>query len=131
MGRPNPQNLKTPTPEEARRNGKKGGIASGEARKRKKTMMELFDALLTAENEDEALGKQLKKLGFEASDNYHMVKIITAILRKAEDGDLKAAEMIVKLLYGESQNVNVNIEGSLDTKQRVQIYLPERDEDPE
>lgn len=131
MGRPNPQNLKTPTPEEARRNGKKGGIASGEARKRKKTMMELFDALLTAENEDVALGKQLKKLGFEASDNYHMVKIITAILRKAEDGDLKAAEMIVKLLYGESQNVNVNIEGSLDTKQRVQIYLPERDEDPE
>lgn len=132
MGRPNPQNLKVPTPEEARRNGQKGGIASGEARKRKKTMMELFEHMLTMENEDPTLGKSLKKLGFEENENFHMAKIVTSVMRKAEDGDLKAVDLIARLVYGDSKNFNVNIEGNVDTKSSVvHIYLPERDEDPE
>ena len=39
-------NLKIPTSEEARRNGKKGGIASGKARRRKKAMRERLEILL-------------------------------------------------------------------------------------
>ena len=131
MGRPNPQNLKVPTPEEARRNGAKGGKASGESRKRKKTMMELLENLLTVENEDEAIGKTMKKMGFEKNDNYHMVRILSALIRKAEDGDLKAVDTVIKLMYGNTQDVNVNVEGSMNVGQRVQIYLPERDELPE
>jgi len=131
MGRPNPQNLVVPTSEQARKNGAKGGKASAEARKRKKTMMEMLDVLLTAENTDPALGKSLKKLGFTETDNIHMAKIVTAVMRKAEDGDLKAIEMISKMLYGDTQNINVNLDGEMSVKPRVQIYLPERDPDPE
>lgn len=131
MGHPNPQNLKVPTSEEARINGSKGGKASGEARKRKKTMMELLDTMLTAENQDPAIGKSLRKLGFTETDNIHMAKIVTSLMRKAEDGDLRAVEMIAKLLYGNEQSINVNLDGGLTTKSRVQIYLPERDPDPE
>ena len=131
MGHPNPQNLKVPTSEQARINGAKGGKASAEAKKRKKTMMELMDAMLTKENEDPKVAKKLEGMGFDDSDNIHMANIITSVMKKAENGDLKAVEMIVKLLYGDSQNINVNLEGEMNTMQRVQIYLPERDPDPE
>ena len=94
-------------------------------------MMELLETLLTMENTDPSLGKSLKKLGFDESDNFHMAKIITSLMRKAEDGDLRAIEMIAKLLYGNAQDVNLNIEGSVEMANRVQIYLPERDEEPE
>ena len=131
MGKPNPQNLKVPTSEEARRNGAKGGKASGEARRRRKTMKDLFEQILMAENEDPASAKGLKRLGYEETDNVHMAKIVTAVIKKAEDGDLKAVDTIAKLLYGDQQNLSVNIEGSLETQPLVQIYLPERDIDPE
>ena len=36
----NEQNLRVPTSSEARENGKKGGIASGEARRKRKTLKE-------------------------------------------------------------------------------------------
>jgi hypothetical protein len=39
--------------------------------------------------------------------------------------------MIARLLYGDNKNVNVNVEGSVNTSQKVHIYLPERDEEPE
>ena len=94
-------------------------------------MKELMEVLLTAENEDQAIGRSLKKLGFTETDNIHMAKIVTSVMRKAEDGDLKAVDTIIKLLYGNDQNVNVNLEGNVTANQRVQIYLPERDDDPE
>ena len=40
----NPQNLKTPTPSEARERGRKGGIASGRSRLRKKHGKDLSKA---------------------------------------------------------------------------------------
>lgn len=46
----NEQNLKTPSPSEAREYGRKGGIASGKARRRRKTLRE--ELLLLLENDD-------------------------------------------------------------------------------
>lgn len=45
----NIENLKVPTSEEARENGRKGGIASGKARREKKTMRETLELLLEME----------------------------------------------------------------------------------
>lgn len=39
----NEQNLRVPTSEEAREIGRKGGIASGEARRRKRTLREIME----------------------------------------------------------------------------------------
>ena len=58
------------TPEELREMGRKGGIASGEARKRKKTLKEELIALL------------------ETNDNNN--KISVALLQKALNGDIQA-----------------------------------------
>ena len=43
----NTGNLRTPTPEEARKIGRLGGIASGEARRRRKTFREVFEVMLS------------------------------------------------------------------------------------
>lgn len=45
----NSENLKRLSPSEARKNGRKGGIKSGEARRAKKTMREVLEYLLQKE----------------------------------------------------------------------------------
>ena len=45
----NEQNLRVPTSSEARENGKKGGIASGEARMAKKSLREAMQILMDAD----------------------------------------------------------------------------------
>lgn len=45
----NEQNLKVPTSEEARENGRKGGIASGKARARKKACAEIAMRVIASE----------------------------------------------------------------------------------
>lgn len=61
-------NLRVPTSEEARINGRKGGIASGIARKEKATMREtlrmmLEDIPIDEENKNKLTNKQLATLG--------------------------------------------------------------------
>ncbi len=74
----NEQNLKPFTTEqsreEARKNGKKGGIASGEARRKRKTLKEELLLLL-------AKGDTQKKMS-------------VAMIQKAMNGDTKAFEVI-------------------------------------
>ena len=45
----NEQNLRVPTSSEARKNGKKGGIASGKARRAKKNLREAMQILMEAD----------------------------------------------------------------------------------
>lgn len=64
----NIENLRVPTSEEARINGRKGGIASGIARKEKATMREtlrmmLEDIPIDEENKNKLTNKQLATLG--------------------------------------------------------------------
>ncbi len=74
----NEQNLKPFTSEqsreEAKKNGRKGGIASGEARRKRKTLREELLALLETENYQE--------------------KISTALLKEATKGNTKAFEVL-------------------------------------
>lgn len=64
----NPQNL-TPvrSEDEARRKGREGGIKSGEARRRKKSMRELAQAMLSCRVTDDALKNKFASLGFDAA----------------------------------------------------------------
>lgn len=70
----NEDNLRTPTTEEAREIGRKGGIASGEARRRRKTLKE--ELLLLLEQGD------------------MQEKISLALIQKAMNGDTKAFEVL-------------------------------------
>ena len=63
----NPQNLTPPiqSAEEARRKGRNGGIKSGESRRKKKTMQELAQAMLSCRVTDDALKDKFASLGFD------------------------------------------------------------------
>lgn len=67
-------NLKIPTSEEARKNGKKGGIKSGEVRRARKTLKQELLLLL--------------------SSNDTQNKVSLALIKKALEGDTKAFEVI-------------------------------------
>ena len=79
----NEQNLRVPTSSEARENGKKGGIASGEARRAKKSLREAMQILMEAD----LTGKDGKTMtGTEAM----AAKAFQAALK----GDWKAWELV-------------------------------------
>lgn len=64
----NVENLRTPTTEEAREIGRKGGINSGKARREKKTMKQVLEMMLNdipidEDNKNKLTNQQLATLG--------------------------------------------------------------------
>lgn len=100
--------IKIPTSEEARRNGALGGKASGEARRRKKTLAEFLK--VWADSEPNEKDKQtLNKLFPNNDELSNKALLVLPLLKKANSGDVKAIEMIVKLL-GEDRKLEAEIE---------------------
>jgi hypothetical protein len=95
----NEENLRVPSPEEAREYGRKGGIASGKARAARKTLKEELLLLL------------------EQGDTQERISL--ALLQKAMQGDTKAFEVLRdtvgekptdKIEADVKNEVNINIE---------------------
>ena len=72
------------TEKEARELGRKGGIASGEARRAKKTMKEMLDYLLDKEIENSKTGEMVTCR--EA--------MLSAMVKKAIEGNIKACQFV-------------------------------------
>lgn len=90
--------------EEAKKNGRKGGIKSGEARRKncliKKRMLGLLDLAVT----DRKKWNKLSKMGIDPEhiDNRALITV-SLFLRAVEKGDVKAFKEIRNLI-GESTN---------------------------
>lgn len=80
----NEQNLRIPTSKEARAIGKRGGIASGEARRKKRDIRLALEALLEHTYVDEVTGKKLS--GAEI--------ISLRQMERAMVGDAKSFELV-------------------------------------
>lgn len=97
------ENLKPPikTTEDARKMGKKGGIASGEARRRKKTLRELLELAMERPMGDATTAEA----------------ITVALLKKALSGDVKAYE-VVRDTLGENPKLKLDtqISGGIEIK---------------
>lgn len=77
--------------DEARKRGKKGGIASGEARRRKKAMREMAERVLAAPIPvSKKAEDQLIQFGFEVNDANVQLMSLLAVARNAAKGDLAA-----------------------------------------
>ena len=95
----NEQNLRVPTSSEARRNGKKGGIASGIARREKKTIQKILnDFLSTAAKDNPQVAKLAAKMGLKSDDSIKDLFTIVCILNTLKDGNLSDLERLSKLL---------------------------------
>ena len=104
----NEQNLKVPSSEEARELGRKGGIASGKARRRKADLKRAFNTILKADVANENISKQLEALGFEATNEMALAMVM---MQKATKGNVKAFEQIARL-------VAIDTKDSLDRKEQ-------------
>lgn len=84
--------------EEAARNGAKGGIASGAARRRKRRLQEAADLFLSLPVTDQQISKKLVRRGLESDDIDIQMAIIAAMSDEAMKGNPKAAKILVDLL---------------------------------
>ena len=84
------------TPSERRENARKAGRASGVARRQKKTVADYLRKWADGDVSDEAKCK-LEKMGLD-EDATQKTLLIIPLIDKAENGDLKALQMIIDLL---------------------------------
>lgn len=92
--------------EEAVRNGRKGGIKSGEARRRKAAMRDTMNRCLTMQAHVDGLSDVLIADGGEST--YEEI-ITMAIINQAAMGDLKAYNVIMKVV-GQTDKSEADLE---------------------
>lgn len=127
----NPQNLKKgkntqfKSGEEAARNGRKGGIASGESRRKKKNMMECASMLMSmsVSEKQPKTRKVMQDLGLEDDDLTYGASVVVSLLSKAGKGDVSAARLLMEMT-----SKNDKKETEIEEKEEIEdvcFYLPD------
>ena len=86
------------TEEEAREAGRKGGMASGVSRRRKRDLREAAELYLSLPVADKRQLARLSKAGVETEDADNQMAIVAGLAMKAMRGDAKAAKLLFDLL---------------------------------
>ena len=96
---PNERNLiPVRSTEEARERGRNGGRASGEARRRKKSLREAAELYLSLPVADKRAWNKLARDGVAPEDVNNQMAIIAGLTIQAVKGDAKAAKLLFELL---------------------------------
>lgn len=131
MGRGRKENLINPkdrTSEELREMTRKGGIASGEARRRKKSMREALEMLMFQTELNEQTKQMLKSEGIkDVGDFNHQMVITRSLIAKAEAGDVQAYNAICAMI-GEKPADKVEMSGDMTHEVRI-VYVGEDGDD--
>lgn len=87
------------SPSEVRENGRKGGIASGQARREKKTIQKILADLLDSEIKDSPqFAKLASKMGVESDKSVKDIFTMVCLLNSVKSGNLGDLERLSKLL---------------------------------
>lgn len=86
------------TADEARELARKGGIASGESRRRKKSLKEAADLYLSLPVSDRRRWNKLSRKLVDPEDIDNQMAMIIGLTEAATAGDARAAAVIVKLV---------------------------------
>ena len=78
--------------EEATKNGRKGGIASGQARRARASMAQLARQIASAPITSEKTRRTLESLGIEDEEMNNNALIVASVFKGATSGDIKAVE---------------------------------------
>lgn len=131
MGRPNPEKLipnSARTPQERRERAAKMGRASGEARRRKKTMREALEMLMYHTELSETAKNMLEAEGIKDVDNMtHQMVITRSLIAKAEAGDVQAYNAICAMI-GEKPAEKMEVSGGMAHEISIK-YIGEDGED--
>ena len=115
------------TEAELREMTRKGGIRSGEARRRKKTMREALEMLMYKCELNEQTKQMLKAEGISEDDFNHQMVITRSLIAKAEAGDVQAYNAICAMI-GEKPAEKTEITGGLKQELKV-VYISKSPED--
>ena len=122
MGKGRKENLIDPkdrTSEQLREMTRKGGIKSGEARRRKKTMREALEMLMYKTELNEQTKQMLKAEGISEEDFNHQMVITRSLIAKAESGDVQAYNAICGMI-GEKPADKVEMSGGQQMEIKIE-----------
>ena len=112
---PNEQNLRVPTSSEARENGKKGGIASGIARREKKTVQKILgDFLDLGITQNKTLEALARKAGLSTDGSIKDLVTAVCVLNTLKKGDISELEKIAKLLGEQTEIADTEAQKQAD-----------------
>lgn len=105
--------------EEAREKGRLGGIASGEARRKKKLIKEQLELLLSLPLKDENAKRKLEQIGIDADNLDNQMAMVISLWNKALKGDVQAFNSIRDSVGEKPSDVVENINY---TKEEAEKY---------
>ncbi len=86
------------TEKEQREFARMGGIASGKARKKKKTMKDTLNLILSTDVKDEELKQSMTAAGFKEEDQDYQMVLMMSVFKRAVKGDQDALNYITNIL---------------------------------
>lgn len=115
------------TSEQLREMTRKGGIKSGEARRRKKTMREALEMLMYKTELNEHTKQMLAAEGISEEDFNHQTVITRSLIAKAESGDVQAYNAICGMI-GEKPADKVEMSGGQSMELKIE-YISKSPDD--
>lgn len=111
----NEKNLKPiRTAKEAREKGRKGGIASGKARREKRTIQNITSAILEKGVKDITQFKEIASImGVSDDTSVKELYVMVCLLNGIREGNLAELERLTKILGEESQTNNEGVLGDI------------------
>ena len=95
MPRDGTKNLKpVRTKEEAKERGKNGGVASGTARRKKRTMQQAAKLLLNMPLSNQSMEKAMSAMGIDDCEMTNQMAVMVSMWREAIQGSVRAAEFL-------------------------------------
>ena len=112
---PNAEETQFRTGEEQVEIARQGGIASGQARREKKTIQKILADLLDSEIKDNPqFAKLASKMGVESDKSAKDIFTYICVLNSVKSGNLGDLERLSKLLGEDKQNENADVLAKLD-----------------
>ena len=96
--------------EEARAYGAKGGRNSGVTRRRKRTVRQAMELVMSLPVSDPTMKAKLKKMGFDMDDADNQTAVAVGLMARAMKGDPKAAALMFEYLDDEHSSINEQTE---------------------
>lgn len=88
----------------------KGGVNSGASRRRKKTLKQAAELVMSLPVSNQKTRTKLKKMGIDLDDADNQTAVIVGLLGRAMTGDPKASALLFELLDDEHSSTNEQTE---------------------
>lgn len=102
------------TPEERREIARAGGIASGAARRRKRSLKQAADLYLSLPVTDRRVWNKIARNGVEPEDIDNQMAMIVGLTEAAVQGDARCAKVLVDLLGDSTGEESTPDDGFMD-----------------